>query len=37
MSRPVLLQNLKTLFNPQTVAVIGASENPDKLRFHDES
>jgi len=34
MSRPVLLQNLKTLFNPQTVAVIGASENPDKLGFH---
>jgi len=34
MSHPVLLQNLKTLFNPQSVAVIGASEKPDKLGFH---
>jgi acetyl-CoA synthetase (ADP-forming) len=34
MSNPVLLQNLKTLFNPHAVAVIGASENPDKLGFH---
>ena len=34
MSHPVLLQNLRTLFNPHTVAVIGASENPDKLGFH---
>jgi acetyl-CoA synthetase (ADP-forming) len=34
MSNPVLLQNLKILFNPRAVAVIGASENPDKLGFH---
>lgn len=34
MSHPVVLQNLKTLFNPHTVAVIGASENPGKLGFH---
>ena len=34
MSHPVLLENLKTLFNPHTVAVIGASENPGKLGFH---
>ncbi|MGE5841235.1 MAG: acetate--CoA ligase family protein [Deltaproteobacteria bacterium] len=34
MSDAVLLQNLKTLFNPKTVAVIGASEKPDKLGFH---
>jgi acetate---CoA ligase (ADP-forming) subunit alpha len=34
MSNPVLLQNLKILFNPHTVAVIGASENPDKLGSH---
>jgi acyl-CoA synthetase (NDP forming) len=31
---PQLLQNLKSLFNPKTVAVIGASENPDKLGSH---
>jgi acyl-CoA synthetase (NDP forming) len=31
---PHLLQNLKSLFNPKTVAVIGASENPDKLGSH---
>jgi len=34
MSNSVLLDNLKTLFNPHTVAVIGASENPGKLGFH---
>ena len=34
MSHPALLQNLQTLFNPKTVAVIGASENPGKLGFH---
>ena len=34
MSHPTLLQNLRTLFNPKTVAVIGASEKPDKLGFH---
>jgi acyl-CoA synthetase (NDP forming) len=27
-------KNLKTLFNPSTVAVIGASAKPDKLGFH---
>ncbi|MDY6793238.1 MAG: CoA-binding protein [Thermodesulfobacteriota bacterium] len=26
--------NLETMFNPNTVAVIGASDNPDKLGFH---
>jgi acyl-CoA synthetase (NDP forming) len=31
---PQLLQNLKSLFSPRTVAVIGASENPDKLGSH---
>jgi acyl-CoA synthetase (NDP forming) len=31
---PHMLQNLKCLFNPKTVAVIGASENPDKLGSH---
>ena len=30
----VLLKNLKSLFNPDAVAVIGASEKPDKLGFH---
>jgi acyl-CoA synthetase (NDP forming) len=30
----VLLENLKFLFSPTTVAVIGASEKPDKLGFH---
>jgi len=30
----LLLENLKSLFNPTTVAVIGASEKPDKLGFH---
>ena len=34
MSNPAVLDNLKTLFNPHTVAVIGASENPDKLGAH---
>jgi len=34
MSHPVLLKNLKALFNPHTVAVIGASEKQDKLGFH---
>ena len=30
----LLLENLKSLFRPNTVAVIGASEKPDKLGFH---
>jgi acyl-CoA synthetase (NDP forming) len=34
MTNPVVLDNLKILFNPHTVAVIGASENPDKLGAH---
>ncbi|MEE9612161.1 MAG: CoA-binding protein, partial [Desulfatiglandales bacterium] len=29
-----IYKNLKVLFNPASVAVIGASENPDKLGFH---
>jgi acyl-CoA synthetase (NDP forming) len=28
------LNNIKTLFNPKSVAVIGASENPAKLGYH---
>jgi acyl-CoA synthetase (NDP forming) len=27
-------QNMKALFNPGTIAVIGASDNPEKLGFH---
>jgi acetate---CoA ligase (ADP-forming) subunit alpha len=34
MSNPVLLRNLKHLFKPRSVAVIGASENPGKLGSH---
>ena len=34
MTHSVLLQNLATLFNPRSVAVLGASDNPDKLGFH---
>ncbi len=34
MNHPDLLDNLHALFNPSTVAVIGASENPAKLGFH---
>ena len=34
MSKKEILYNLKKLFNPETVAVIGASENPNKLGFH---
>jgi acyl-CoA synthetase (NDP forming) len=34
ISRSKLYENLKVLFNPNTVAVIGASENPGKLGFH---
>jgi acetyl-CoA synthetase (ADP-forming) len=34
MTHPDLLDNLHALFNPSTVAVIGASENPGKLGFH---
>lgn len=34
MSKKEILHNLKKLFNPETVAVIGASENPNKLGFH---
>jgi len=29
-----LSENLKDLFNPRAVAVVGASANPDKLGFH---
>jgi acetyl-CoA synthetase (ADP-forming) len=29
-----ILNNLNALFNPETVAVIGASENPGKLGYH---
>ena len=34
MSKKEILHNLKKLFNPETVAVIGASENHNKLGFH---
>lgn len=34
MNHVDLLDNLDALFNPSTVAVIGASENPAKLGFH---
>jgi acetyl-CoA synthetase (ADP-forming) len=34
MSHPDLLDNLHALFNPSTVAVIGASENSAKLGYH---
>jgi acyl-CoA synthetase (NDP forming) len=34
MTNPAVLDNLRILFNPHTVAVIGASENPDKLGSH---
>jgi len=34
MSKKEILHNLKKLFNPEIVAVIGASENPNKLGFH---
>ena len=34
MSKKEILHKLKSLFNPETVAVIGASDNPDKLGFH---
>ena len=34
MRHPKLFAHLKFLFKPATVAVIGASENPDKLGFH---
>jgi acyl-CoA synthetase (NDP forming) len=34
MTNPAVLDNLKILFSPHTVAVIGASENPDKLGSH---
>jgi acyl-CoA synthetase (NDP forming) len=34
MSKKEILHNLKKLFNPEIVAVIGASENPKKLGFH---
>ena len=27
-------QNLEALFNPESVAVVGASDKPDKLGFH---
>ena len=29
-----IFRNLKFLFNPSSVAVIGSSENPAKLGFH---
>jgi acetyl-CoA synthetase (ADP-forming) len=34
MPRKKIPKNLKTLFSPTSVAVIGASENPDKLGYH---
>ncbi len=34
MGRNEIRNNLKAVFNPQTVAVIGASENPGKLGCH---
>lgn len=34
MPEAKLLENLKYLFNPRTVAVIGASDNPNKLGAH---
>ena len=34
MSDYTINENLKALFNPSTVAVIGASAKPDKLGFH---
>jgi acyl-CoA synthetase (NDP forming) len=34
MNHPELFDNLHALFNPSTVAVIGASENPAKLGYH---
>jgi acetyl-CoA synthetase (ADP-forming) len=34
VSRNRVFRNLKTLFSPSSVAVIGASENPAKLGFH---
>jgi acyl-CoA synthetase (NDP forming) len=34
MLKNEIYNNLKALFNPASVAVIGASENPEKLGFH---
>jgi acetate---CoA ligase (ADP-forming) subunit alpha len=34
MTNPAVVDNLRVLFNPRTVAVIGASENSDKLGSH---
>ncbi len=34
MTDSTLLKNMEILFNPRTVAVVGASENPGKLGFH---
>jgi len=34
VTRSRLLAHMNSLFNPETVAVIGASENPGKLGFH---
>jgi acyl-CoA synthetase (NDP forming) len=34
MTDSPLLKNMQYLFNPQAVAVLGASDNPDKLGFH---
>jgi acyl-CoA synthetase (NDP forming) len=34
MTDDTIHENLKILFNPSTVAVIGASQKPDKLGFH---
>ncbi len=34
MNRSLLFKNLDYLFNPRTVAVLGASDNPEKLGFH---
>ena len=34
MQEKTICENLRTLFNPASVAVIGASEKPDKLGYH---
>ena len=31
---PIEVENLHRLFDPRSVAVIGASQNPGKLGFH---
>jgi acyl-CoA synthetase (NDP forming) len=34
MNDSALHENMKHLFNPRAIAVLGASDNPDKLGFH---